>query len=310
MKGHAHNYVDEIMELKEGLKEQQTTKESLEETFILELSKINKSYYRTLAVANDFETKYEVLVVTYAKLLENFELLKNDSRVVSSESIILTESHEKLKDSKSNELTKLPSPLSINVDACATNSTSSEPSILKDNVELKAQLDLLTSNYGKLEESHGKLSSSHEGLLASHERIKLAHEAIMSKVTSSEPHVDICTTSQNAILRWASPINLSTHNIATFCDELLSLPCCSNNVASTSSSTCVTNHVEEIKDLKAQVTSLKKDLVKNHEGKSKLDNMLSVQKSPNDKSGLALLGKMPISSAPVLIISGVLWVRH
>jgi hypothetical protein len=48
-------------------------------------------------VANYFETIYEELVVTYAKLLENFELLKNDSRVVLSEPIILTESHEKLK---------------------------------------------------------------------------------------------------------------------------------------------------------------------------------------------------------------------
>jgi hypothetical protein len=69
-----------------------------------------------------------------------------------------------------------------------------------------------------------------------------------------------------------------------------SLPCCSNNEASISSSTCVvTNHVEGIKELKAQVTSLKKDLVKSNEGKSKLDNMLSVQKSPNDKSGLGFI---------------------
>jgi hypothetical protein len=29
-------------------------------------------------------------------------------------------------------------------------------------------------------------------------------------------------------------------------------------------------------------------LVKSHEGKSKLDNVLSVQKAPNDKSGLGL----------------------
>jgi hypothetical protein len=42
-------------------------------------------------VANDFETKNEDLVVTYAKLLENFELLKNDSRFISSEPIILTQ---------------------------------------------------------------------------------------------------------------------------------------------------------------------------------------------------------------------------
>ena len=42
----------------------------------------------------------------------------------------------------------------------------------------------------------------------------------------------------------------------------------------TSSSTSVeTNHVEEIKDLKAQVTSLKKDLEKCHEGKSTLNNI-------------------------------------
>jgi hypothetical protein len=241
-------------------------------------------------VENDFETKYEELVVTYAKLLENVVLLKNDSRIILCEPIILTESHEQLKASNSNELTKLPSPLSVSDDACATNSTSCEASILKENVELRAQLDLLTSNYGKLEENHGKLSSSHEDLLASHDRLKLAHEAIMSKVTSSEPHVDTCTTSQNTILPCASPSNSSTHNIATSYDELLSFPCCSNNEASTSSSTCVViNHVEEIKELKAQVTFLKKDLVKSHEGKSKLDNMLRVQKSPNDKSGLGFI---------------------
>ena len=100
--------------------------------------------------------------------------------------------------------------------------------------------------------------------------------------------MDISTTSsQNAILPCASPCNPSTHNVATSCDELLSLPCCSNDEAYTSSSTCVdTNHVEEIKELKAQVTSLKKDLEKGHEGKSTLDNILSGQKSPNDKGGL------------------------
>jgi hypothetical protein len=154
----------------------------------------------------------------------------------------------------------LPSPISISDDACATNSTSREASILKENVELRAQLDLLTSNYGKLEEMHGNLSRSHEDLLASHDWLKLAHEAIVLMVTSSVPHVDVCTTSQNFILPCPSPSNSSTHNIATSCDEVLSLPCCSNNEASTSYSTCVvTNHVDEIKELKAQVSSLKKD---------------------------------------------------
>ena len=120
----------------------------------------------------------------------------------------------------------------------------------------------------------------------SHDKLKIAHEAILTKVKSCEPHMDNGTTStQNVILSCASPSNSSMHDIATSCDELLSMPCCSNNVASTSSSTCVdTNHVEEIKELKAQVTSLKKNLEKHHEGTSMLDNMLSVQRFPNDKS--------------------------
>ncbi|KAE8820540.1 putative retrotransposon protein [Hordeum vulgare] len=51
--------------------------------------------------------------------------------------------------------------------------------------------------------------------------------------------------------------------------------------------TCVdTNHVEEIEELKAQVTSLTKDLEKSHEGMSTLNNVLCGQKSLNDKDGL------------------------
>ena len=52
---------------------------------------------------------------------------------------------------------------------------------------------------------------------------------------------------------------------------------CSNNEASTSTSTCVhTNLVGKTKEHKAQATSLKKDVDKRHKGKGTLDNMLSV----------------------------------
>jgi hypothetical protein len=144
------------------------------------------------------------------------------------------------------------------------NSISCEASILRENVELKAQLEFLTSNYRKMEENHEKLSGSHEDLLVSYNGLKLAHEASITMVTSCEPHLDNSTTStQNDILSCASPCNSSRHNISTSCDELLTLPCYSNNEAYTSSSPCVdTNHVEEIKKLKAQVTSFKKELEK------------------------------------------------
>ncbi|KAE8784129.1 hypothetical protein D1007_42345 [Hordeum vulgare] len=53
------------------------------------------------------------------------------------------------------------------------------------------------------------------------------------------------------------------------------------------SSTCVhSNHIEEIKDVKVQVTSIKKDLEKSQEGMSTLNNVLCGQKSPIDKVGL------------------------
>ena len=106
-----------------------------------------------------------------------------------------------------NELVMLSSSISNAKDACATNSNSCEASTLKENVELRAQLEMLTSKYRVLEESHEKLSSSNDDLLASYASLKLAHEATTTKVTSCEPHVDNSTTiSKNAIFPCASQI--------------------------------------------------------------------------------------------------------
>ena len=91
-------------------------------------------------MANSFKIKNDELEVAYAKLVEDFKHLYNGSRVVKRDLIKLTESHEQLKASYSKELAKLPSPLANNDDACATNSISCEASILKENVELKANL--------------------------------------------------------------------------------------------------------------------------------------------------------------------------
>jgi hypothetical protein len=154
MQDHACDYANEIADLKVALEEEQTTKESLEETFTLELSKVKKSHEGAFEVANALEIKYNEIEVTHAKLLEDFALLKNDSRVVSGEPIKLTDSHEQPKASSSNELTKLPSPLDIIDDACATNSTPCEASIIKENVELRAQLELLTTTSVSRNKAH------------------------------------------------------------------------------------------------------------------------------------------------------------
>ena len=54
-------YANEIANLNEALEEEQTTKESLEETFALELSRVKKSHDRDLEVARSLQIKNDEL---------------------------------------------------------------------------------------------------------------------------------------------------------------------------------------------------------------------------------------------------------
>jgi hypothetical protein len=72
---------------------------TLEETFALNLSKVKESRDRALEVANDFKTKNHKLEVAHVKLLEDFEHLKNGSRVINGDLIKLTKFHAQLKAS-------------------------------------------------------------------------------------------------------------------------------------------------------------------------------------------------------------------
>ena len=107
MEGHECDYANEIAELSQALEHEQTTSESLEETFALELSRVRESHDRALEVANDFKTKNAKLEVSHARLLEDFEHLENGSRVIKGELIKLTESHAQLEASYLKELAKL-----------------------------------------------------------------------------------------------------------------------------------------------------------------------------------------------------------
>ncbi|KAE8787509.1 hypothetical protein D1007_38506 [Hordeum vulgare] len=99
MKGHERDYADEITQLSQALKNEQTTKESLEETFALELSRLMEYHDRALEVANDFRTKNDKLKVAHAELLEDYEHLENGSRAIKSLLIELTDSHSQLEAS-------------------------------------------------------------------------------------------------------------------------------------------------------------------------------------------------------------------
>ncbi|KAE8786135.1 hypothetical protein D1007_40038 [Hordeum vulgare] len=222
---------------------------------------------------------------THGKLKEDFELLLLEFNGVKGELIKISKIHEELQSTHGKSLIATCSSHIVD-DTCASNSTSCEESTLKENVELCAQLDLLTSNYGKLEESHENLSRTHEDPLISHNELKLAHESTVTKVKSCESHVNISTSTLNALLPCANPCNSSISHIISYHDEWFTLSCCFNHEVSTSTSPLVsivdTNHVEKINELKAQVTSLKKHLEKCGDGHIYHSNK---KKSKNKKMG-------------------------
>ncbi|KAE8788854.1 hypothetical protein D1007_37040 [Hordeum vulgare] len=233
----------------------------------------------------DLRSSKGEIEIAHGKLKEDFELLLLECNNVKGEIIKISKIYEDLQSTHEKSLIATYSSHIVD-DTCASNPTSFEASTLKENVELCAQLDFLTSNCGKLEESRENLSSTHEDLLISYNELKLALETMAVKVKSCESHVNISTSTINALLSCANPCNSSISHIITNHDELLALSCYSNHEVYTSTSPLVssveTNHVEEINELKDQVTSLKKDLEKCDDGHSYHYNK---KKSKNKKRG-------------------------
>ncbi|KAE8795298.1 40S ribosomal protein S5-1 [Hordeum vulgare] len=229
----------------------------------------------------DLRSSKGEIEIAHGKLKEDFDLLILECNNVKGELIKTSKIYEELQSTHGKSLIATYSSRIVD-DTCASNSTSFEASTLKKNVELCAQLDLLTSNYGKLEESHENLLSTHEDLLISHNELKLELETMDIKVKSCESHVNISTSTINTLLPCANPCNSSISHIITNHDELLVLSCCSNHEFSTSTSPIVssveTNHVEEINELKAQVTNLKKELKKSDDVHSYHCNKKSMNK--------------------------------
>ena len=83
----------------------------------------------------------------------------------------------------------------------------------KENIELRAQVEKLTSKHVALQENHDELVCSHENLVESHAMLEIAHEVIITTVKSYKPHVDISTHSlHNIDLTCASSSNSFNDN--------------------------------------------------------------------------------------------------
>ena len=95
---------------------------------------------------SDLRSLKEEIEVTHCKLKEDFEHLDLVYKNVKGELTKLSKSYEELQDTHGKSLVSSSSHI-VN-DACATNSSSCQASILKENVELRAQLVSLSTIMG------------------------------------------------------------------------------------------------------------------------------------------------------------------
>jgi hypothetical protein len=143
-----------------------------------------------------------------------------------------------------------------------------------------------------LKDSNVELINSYKELCDSYKKIKEAYESLLIGNAFSKPKVDIgitCNLIDDDMPCVASSCSTSKASVSTSCDDLLDVPCSSSideNSCSSSSMYIVANLVEENKQLQAQVKDLKEDLDRSYKGKNTLDEILSKQKSTNDKCGL------------------------
>ena len=97
LEGFARDHADKIAELEDALMEEQNLKESLVETFTLDLSKMKDSRDSALTKVGEFMGTNEELLNGHNELLKDFEQLEKAHKALSSELKTLRESHENLQ---------------------------------------------------------------------------------------------------------------------------------------------------------------------------------------------------------------------
>jgi predicted nuclease with TOPRIM domain len=83
--------------------------------------------------------------------------------------------------------------------ACATNVSSCVDPLEKENANLKAQLEVLTSKHVKMQKEYEILKCSHEDLQDTYAMLQVSHEVVVTLVKHFQPHTQECTYSLNFV---------------------------------------------------------------------------------------------------------------
>jgi predicted nuclease with TOPRIM domain len=83
--------------------------------------------------------------------------------------------------------------------SCATNVSSCVDPLEKENANLKAQLEVLTSKHVKMQKDYEMLKCSHEDLQDAHVMLQVSNEVVVTSVKHFEPHTQECACSPNFV---------------------------------------------------------------------------------------------------------------
>jgi hypothetical protein len=83
--------------------------------------------------------------------------------------------------------------------ACATNVSSCVDPLEKENANIKAQLEVLTRKYVKMQKDYEMLKCSHKDLQDAHVMLQVSHEVVITSVKHFQPHIQECTCSPDFV---------------------------------------------------------------------------------------------------------------
>jgi chromosome segregation ATPase len=164
IEGFARDDAEKIAELEEALLEEKNLKESIVETFTLDLAKMKDSRDHALNKLREFIGSNEELKNGHNELLKDHAQLEKSLKEISSE---LKTLRELLDTLLAKDLMNHYDNLSkdSNVNACATNPSCDKASLIEENTRLKAQLEKGLATCIQGEKNLNDLLSNQKGVV-------------------------------------------------------------------------------------------------------------------------------------------------
>jgi len=185
MRGHSHDYADEIADLSIALEEERGLHLTFKESHNDDFAKLRKDYDHAIVLNRVLKSEKVALGVDHARLKDEFVSLDNAHAALKSVHASLKESHVQLQVKLTKEIATCP-PFVLIDNASATNPCCEHAHLVEENAKLKEQLEkgLVTCIQG--EKNLNDLLSNQKEVIAK-EGVGFAPKSKKKKKTTQVP---------------------------------------------------------------------------------------------------------------------------